>query len=136
MIAYFIFRDTNSSSTLSLFSPLSPCVWRLFVVGPLYCVCMMWTGWSFLFCPVRWIYDHLLGWEGFWHSDLPPFSLWIAYEFSLLSKVSTKLISVGMNYHSNQRWERHSKFVSYLSSSIQAAVPGTLPVAQSSVLCR
>lgn len=94
MIAYFIFWDTNSFSTLSLFFTLSPCLCLEAISGGSFTLCAHDVDrliFPFL-CPVHWIYDRLLGWGGFWHSDLPPFSSRIAYEFSLLSEVSTKLI--------------------------------------------
>lgn len=59
--------------------------------------------------------------------------LWVQFTIKSIYQAS----SVGRHCHPNhQRWERHSKFVSYLNSSISPALGGTLPVGPSSVLCR
>lgn len=91
-----------------------------------FCVCV---------CPVQEIRDHLLGRGGFWHSNLPPFSLWIAscagsewVQFAI--KSIHHAYSVGTDYHHNHhRWERS------LSLFSTCNLPSRLPPAARAVFC-
>lgn len=80
-----------------------------------------------VFGPVWEIHDHLLGRGGFWHSDLPSFSLWIACcagsEWTqFIIRSIHQAYSVGTNCQCNhQRRERSSRFVSFLDPSFSPA---------------